>query len=576
MFEWRSKDNKTIVEQVMAEHARLRSIRKPLEPVFDLVTKLYMPRTWDMMKSVKAGTEAYGVSIYNSVPSEARRKFAAGFSSQTATKSAEGEQAWVNFAAPKRKTMEVDRVKNFMQESAEQERAGFNQSTFYTETAFQAQVADASVLWGVMTIDEDLVRDRLVFRRRDPRNHWFGIDEFGDIDVDHFEHTFTAKTLLDKFDETALSQEIRDQAKGLEGKDPYTEYKVVQAIYINGSRRAGSKNNLDKEFIQFYILKANQKQGVGSALLEKKGLDWRPSVLRIGERLDSGYPLTMAMDALTAATYGNTLSKHGLIGSAAMIQPPRLIHESLRAQVAKHNLNPASNTYYSTAEEKIEYLSQKVDPRFADEILARQDGFVDARFFIPVLELFIQLALQGGTPPTATQIRPTIGERIGQLTSVIEASQDQSLEPSVDAIWIHETQAGRMPDPPQELVDEAKDDKVHILNIYGGNLAQLRRSIRLEQGSVEALAIIKEMREIFPSALVIVKAKKLLEKMLVDRIGQDTIFDEVEVAQIEQGIAQAQQQEQQMLQAERMSKIIPSITKDAVHPESPAALAASA
>jgi len=311
-------------------------------------------------------------------------------------------------------------------------------------------------------------------------------------------------------------------------------------------------------------------------LIEKKGLDWRPSVLRIGERLDSGYPLTMAMDALTAATLGNTLAKHEIMGSAAMVQPPRLIHENLRAQILRHNLNPASNTYYSNAEEKIEYLSQKIDPRLADTLLQRKDDAVNERFYVNFFELFTRLQAQGGTPPTATQIRQAVGERIGQLTAVIDASEDLSLEPAVDAIWTHETDAGRMPDPPQELLDEAKSDQVRILNIFNGNLAQLKRTVRLNQSSVEALAIIREMKDIAPSALVIVKFKKLLEKMLVNRIGQDTIFNEQEVEQIEAGLAELQEQERQMVQAERMSKVIPPMTKDAVDPESPAALVATA
>jgi hypothetical protein len=575
MFEWRTKEDKDIVKEVMQHHTRLKSIRKPLEPLMDLCTKLFMPRTWDMQKSVKPGKQPYGVSIYNPVPSESRRKFAAGFVSMTATKRDQAEQSWINFIAHKRKLMDIDNIKNYMQEAAEQIRSGFDKSTFYHLTAYQQQVSDASVLWGVMTIDEDLRKDRLVFRRRDPRNHWFSTNIFDDIDVDHFEHTYTAKQLLEDFEEDKLTPEIIAQAKGEGGKDPYQEYKVIQAIYDNGSRTADSKNNLDKQFIQFYIL-LKSGMGKGDSLIETKGLDWRPSVLRIGERLVSGYPLTMAMDALTAATYGNTIGKHRLIASHAMVQPPRLIHENLRDQVRRHKLSPASNTFYSSADEKIEYLNQNIDPRYAETLLDNYDESVEGRFFINFFELITRLQAQGGQPPTATQIREAIGERIGQLSSVIESSEDDSLEPSVDSVWIYETMAGRMPEPPQELLDEAVGGKVSILNRFNGELAQLKRNIRLNQSMVEAIAIIKEWREIFPSSLVIVKAKKMLEKMLVNRIGQNLIRNDFEIAQIEAGLAQLAQEERQMEQAERMSKVIPSLTKDAVNPESPAMLAAGA
>ncbi|GAG97181.1 unnamed protein product [marine sediment metagenome] len=183
---------------------------------------------------------------------------------------------------------------------------------------------------------------------------------------------------------------------------------------------------------------------------------------------------------------------------------------------------------------------------------------------------------EGGQPPTATQIREAVGERIGQLSSVIESSEDDSLEPSVDAVWIYETMAGRMPEPPQELLDEAVGGRVSILNRFNGELAQLKRNIRLNQGMVEAIAIIEAWQKIFPSSVVIVKSKKMLEKMLVNRVGQDMIFNDMEIAQIEAGLAELAQQERQMEQAERMAKVVPSMTKDAVNPESPAMLAAGA
>jgi hypothetical protein len=583
MFEWRNKTEEQIADNIVARHARLKAIRSPLEPVHDLVTKLFLPRTWDMQKSIKGGTEQYGVAIYNPISSEARRKFAAGFVSQTATKRDESETSWINFIAHKRILMKNDRVKKYMQEAAEQIRSGFDKSTFYRETAFQAQIADASVLWGVMTIDEDIVADRLVFQRQDPRDHWFSCNVFDDVDVDHFAKTYTAEQLVDRFDNTKLHPDIINQAKGEGGSNPYQEYQCIQAIYDNGSRVTGSVHNHDNPFIQFVVLLNPGKDTKKHVLIEIQGKNWRPSVLRIGERLSSGYPLTMAMDALTSATYGNTIAKHGLIGSHRMIQPPKLIHENLRDQIQRHRLAPDSNTYTTTADEKIEYLAQKIDTRYAEEVLNRENGFVEDRFFIPFFEQITRIQASGGSPPTATQIRAAIGERIGQLTSVIESSEDASLEPSVNAMWAYETshgsrvdsRYGRMPEPPQELIDEAVGGEIKVLNKWNGELAQLKRTVRVNQGAVEALAIIKEMKQVFPSALVIVKSKQLLEKMLTNRIGQDTIHNDYEVAQIEQQLAQLEKEERQMENAERMSKVIPSLTKDAVNPESPAALAAA-
>ncbi len=482
--------------------------------------------------------------------------------------------------APKQKLMEVDRVKQWMQAQAEQVRNGFDRSTFYRETAYQAQISDASILWGVMTIDADRERSRLVFRRRDPRRHWFSEDDFGDIDIDHFEEPFTAKKLVKKFDESVLPKKVVEEGKGLNSKDPYTEYQVIQAIYTNGSRRSGSKNNLDLPFIQFYVLLAGEGSK-NETLLEQTGLDWRPSVLRIGQRTDSGYPLSMAMDSLTPAIQGDEISRHALMGSNAMANPARLISASLKDQLINepgHNLAPGSNTYASTPEEKIEFLSQKIDPRYQEEILTRLNRHVDERFYIPLFELMTRRAMAGQGNITATQIRQEVREGIDQLTGVIQSGEDESLEPSVDAIWAFEVELGNidLSEMPQELVDEAQGGQVNVLNRFTGELALLKRTLRQNQGSVEAMAIIKEMKDIAPNSVVIVKYKKLLERMLVDRIGQDMMFNDREIAQIEEGLAQLAQQERELEQAERTAKIIPMVTKDAVDPQSPAALAQTA
>ncbi len=239
----------------------------------------------------------------------------------------------------------------------------------------------------------------------------------------------------------------------------------------------------------------------------------------------------------------------------------------------KNRLNPASNTFTDDLEkEKIEYLTQKIDPSYLELLLARKKDEIEEWFYIPYFQAMRRH--QEGQPPTATQINQEVAEKIAQMTPIIESTEDDSLEPKVDIIWQHETMAGRMPPPPQELLDEARGGEVKILNRFNGELRHLKRTLRQNQGMIESLAILKEFKEIWPVSLVIVKSKRLLEKLLTNRIGQDMIFNDREVAEIEQTLAEAQRREEGLEAAERMSKVIPSMTRDAVNPQSPAALMA--
>lgn len=566
MFDWRTKSDKEIVKFIEQQQSRLEKIRKPYEPLMDLVTKHFLPRTYDMGKT-RAPGDAYGISIYNQTAADSVRKFGYGFTSATVSRD-EGNEAWLNFVPLKQSALEIDNIKKYMQEAAEQVRFGFNQSTFYGQNAFLQQVQDASVLWGPMSCRRDLKKDRLVFTRRDPRDHWFGLDMFGDIDVDHFKVKMTAKQIVEQFEDDKIQQKIKDD---VEKNNPFAEYELLECYYVNGSVRYGSANNTDKPYMRFWVLRSSEKDEA-KRLLGYEGVDWRPSVLRIGEDAFGGYPLTMAMDALTAATFGNTIGKHGMIASARMVQPPKIVARSLREQIQKNRLNPDSNTYVDDAtKEKVEYLTQKIDPSYIEVMLDRHNDVVSDRFYIPFFEMLTRM--RDGSPPTATQIREMLGEKIGQLNPVIEAVEDDSLEPNVDKVWMYENDAGRMPEPPAELYEAAVNGDVKILNRYNGQLARLRRVLRANQGVIEALAIIKEFKEIAPTSLVVVKFKKLLEKALTNRVGQEMIFDEAEIAEIEAEIAAVEEQQRSLEAAEKMSKVIPSVTKDAVNPQSPAALA---
>ncbi len=78
MFDWATKSDDVIAKEVVRDHGRLKSLRKPYEPAMNLVTRYFDPRLWDMMQTRPKGV-AYGINIYDFTPAEARRKFAGGY-----------------------------------------------------------------------------------------------------------------------------------------------------------------------------------------------------------------------------------------------------------------------------------------------------------------------------------------------------------------------------------------------------------------------------------------------------------------------------------------------------------------
>ena len=330
MFDWRKMTDEQICDEVMKQFAHLKTIRLLHEPLWDLDYKLFLPRRWDMGKSIKLG-ERYGVSIYDANPAQAARKFSFGYSGQIVERDS-GDQ-WQNFEVPDQDLMKIDRVKEYLQDYATQIAYGYRRSTFYRE--FPPLIKDASVTTGVMTAESNIIEDKVVFRNRDPRDHWLGVDQYGEVDCDFFRLDMTAKAMYAKFDTDSLPKTIVDNMGGKDGKgkdrSPFAEREVFLAVYKNGSVRYDSVLPSDKPYISFYItasdkggkiwslLKTNTENGGES---EKAfGVDYKPVNLRLGELTKSGYPISMASDALTAAVYGNLLSKHTLHASHEGVQP---------------------------------------------------------------------------------------------------------------------------------------------------------------------------------------------------------------------------------------------------------------
>ena len=578
MFDWRKLEEKELVEHILRQHARLKKIRKPHEPLWELETKIFLPIRYDMDQVIKPG-EQFGVSIYDENPAAAVRKFAVGFTGLTVDRNA-GDEWWLGFEAPKRALMESDKIKDYMQECAEQIDFGYGQSTFYRE--FPEHMKDSAVMMGTMTTDDDWINDKVIFRNRDPRDHWVGLDQNGEIDIDDFELMMTSKTILEKFGEKSIPPAIVAQALGKDKKDPFAEHKVIHTISKNGSVRAGSLDTTDMEYISIYVLEFSEPNGKDKWVLEKKGVPAGAINTRLGTPTKSGYPISLAGYALTAATKGNMFNRNEARASHLSVNPPRKASESLREALRKSNLDPGSTTFQpNDGESVLEFLTTKADFRGVAESILKCDSAVNDIFFVSFIEM---LTRRESSVKTLGEIYEMLGEMLRLMGPTVQATEDDCLDPSTNAVWRHEEAAGRMPDPPDELleyvaehgqvVDGAKK-KIKIKNKYNGELAKLKRSLPQSKATEEQLAFAKACEATFPGSAQIVKQRIFLERALIGRgMPQDELKSDDELAKEDAALVKKQQAAEQLETAERLAKIAPGVTKDPVDPNSPAALMA--
>jgi hypothetical protein len=170
---------------------------------------------------------------------------------------------------------------------------------------------------------------------------------------------------------------------------------------------------------------------------------------------------------------------------------------------------------------------------------------------------------------TAYQFSHLVQEKVTYLGPIIDMVQDYVLEPASSIIWTHETKAGRMPEPPDMLLEMTGGK---IINRYNGRLAQLRRTISKSKGILEALEVIGVFAKLWPSSLAKIRDWEFIERACITKgMDQDLFKSDEEMAEIQRQITADQQAEKQLEAFERIAKVMPSLGKG-IEEKSPAAM----
>jgi hypothetical protein len=574
MFDLSKKTDIEKAQFIVQRDRTLKERRRVHDALREIITKLFSPRSYNLLKNGfslrnRKNTNT-GATIYSPACSIAKQKFARGFTGYTTSR----EPFWLRFATAYPKLRFNDQVKTYMQESEEQVRYAFNQSTFYKSVPHL--IEDATTVGpAVVDPEYDIVKDRMVFK---PKSHWlcwFDVDSFGTPNVYHEECEFTALQCYEKFVEgsgedikTNLPQTIIDEALGKNGKDPFTLHKFIYAVYINPNAKQNPKKSLDKKCIGYYVLPIGTN-GRPNVLVEEKGRDWMPLILRMGTKDGQVYNTnrTLAAEALTTGMMMNTLGEKQIKLVHLAVEPPLWAPKTLRRQLKR---NPNGVTFYNSAnDEQVKRLSDYGNTwPMSDAQMDNFDGQIDDIFFLRFFELLSNPDLPQITAYQASQMA---GEKAVLMSPLTEDFEDDILTPGTDLMWIHESNALRMPSPPAVLVDSLRGRKV--VSEFHGPLAQLRRSLLTSKGSLAGLDVVGMVGKLFPESMRKLKGDDLIEDLPVQQgMSQKYFMSDDELAEYDAILTEQRQKEEQMQMAAAAADAMPKLS-GAVDPSSPLAQA---
>jgi hypothetical protein len=540
LYNWKTKTDKQIGKILTENQGRFEAKRKDYEDLWELIVKIFRPRRYDILsKYFNKKGKRHGAKIFDQSPANALHKFTSGKLGYMVNRSV----PWVQFMSTDSRLMRLDHIKGYCDEVAEQVLYAAGRSTFYSSVVPHTLDAD-SIGTSVMVPMIDERRDRIVFDTVHPKDSYLGIDEFGEPIIYHRTLRLTRMTALSMFGMGVLPTEWFNEG---ELKDILHEDDYIWAIYPNDDRSQGSLLTEDKPYKVFCLLKSKTNK-----LVYKSGRDYFVICCRTGRESGAEYGTSIASDCLTAALVVNKLSEKSIEAAHRVVDPPAIASRTIQAV----RRNPGSTTYVDDINrEGVKTWLDKQPWPITDAQLDRIHKQIEDRMFIRFFEM---LSAGDMKVKTAYEVSQMMGEKATLMSTIIDTFEQETLEPCLSVLIQSETEAGRMPEPPEELI--MSGGKVDVR--YLGPLAQLQRSLLRSKGTVDALAIIQQMMQMEPKVAWKFNWLEMAEDVAVAQgMPQKHVLSDEEVDKIRAEYEAYQQQAQQMAALESAGKAAPALLK---------------
>jgi len=560
MMDFEGKSDAQKVKLITSHFGYAKNRRKPFEPLWEAESKIFLPRRYDFLRNDRRGQQ-YGAKVFSGHPASSANKCALGILNYMASKSV----PWLAFGSSNQRAMREDNAKKYYQDCAEQILWSFNKSTFFGSSVWY--VKDGIVIGTACSFPEYNFRDdKVMYRTVHPGDSYVEDDEFGQPCVYFRTLKRTAIQLYAMVGKDKLDDEIVAAAEGREtGKNPFTEYEVLMAVYKNKNYSEGQTSKLPQDGANklFYILLSGKDDN--KKLIQETGIDYFPLLWRYGKEDGLSYGTSLAADALTSALVDNKLAEKGLLAVHKSVENPLMVHENLRGKL---RVSPGGRTYYNNPDEKVYAMQEKYNWPLSDAQMDRIHTIIEDIFFVR----FFEMISNGDLPQiTAYQVRQMLGEKATLMSSMTESFEESYLQGAVEAQWNYETQAGRMPDPPDILLDPQYGDGT-IDTEYVGPLSQLQKSVLKSKGIIDGIELIARIGDIWPQSLVKVNEMELIEEAGVAQGMQQSLFkSDEELDAIMQAQAQKEQMQEALAAAGQMGQANQGLSKG-IEPDSPLAL----
>lgn len=366
---------------------------------------------------------------------------------------------WFRYLMNRKAANKIKEVKEWLSEVEHNMYMALNRSNFYGE--MWGYIHDGFTLGTAsLYMEEDLAEEKIVFEAVHPGEIYIAENKYGEVDVHHRKKKISARKMAQMFGEENLPSKIREAVT----KEPFTEFEVINAVFPREEFDDRLKDVKNKRYASIWLLTE------GNKILKESGFDefpyhvWR--YMKTGKEVYGLSPAILSMSDIKASN----IMKKTLLGAAQLATDPAYNVPSYLA--GKVQLKPRGLNYLKDGDGISPINSGLNYPVGLDQAEATQNQ-IKERFHVDTFLLLTQLGGQGTR--TAFEVSEMMAEKAAVLGAELGPFNVQTGS-ILEGVFSIETEAGRIPDPPDVLQEMAvNDDTLRFDPVYQGPLAQSQR-----------------------------------------------------------------------------------------------------
>ncbi len=522
MTEHRNKENRKLAQFLLKRQHHLEEIRRPWQALWQEIADHVLPLRSDLAGTAPGG-QRQDTRIYDGTALSALNLFADGMHGYLVSPALR----WFRLRMPDDALNDVPEVSRWLEDVESHLYSVFNRSNFYQE--MQMHFLDGGSLGTApLYIEEDAGAGRVMFSEWHPGEVCIAENAWGEVDVVHRKYRVSARKLLQRFGKEALPRVIRDAA----GDQPFREFEILHCIYPREDYDRGMLDSGNKPVASVWVW-----PGDGSVIRES-GFSYHPvATWRYAKSGREPYGRSPASFALAEIVGLNQIGKSLLVAAQKEVDPP--IEAPAKYQGVL-NLKPRGVNYYDDPGSPVRPIKLGINFPVGLDREEQKRRAIREHFHV---DFFLMLAQnEAARQLTATEVIERQGEKAIVLGAAVSRLNSEVLDRIIDRVFQIEAGAGRLPQPPDVLLDRPGQE-VDIE--YQGPLAQAQRRLFRTQGiqrSLEsALPIFQLSRD---SAMVINWDEALRELLESNGMPQRAIRPREDVERLRAQAEQAASMEQ--------------------------------